>query len=605
MALRQLPVRLGFCAWGFGLLMLPAPRACWGAEGEVDVAQLVAKVDPAVVTIKLPDGNGSGFLIDEQGILVTNYHVIEGAKEATAIFLDKTAVKIEGFVAVSAGKDIALLRIQPGGRKLQALRLAEAKPAKGEKVYAFGAPLGLSGSVSDGLVSAVRAGEDMRDTLKSATGREIYVDVLGYDLDADWIQTTAPISPGNSGGPLVNSRGEVVGINSWRQPFGQNLNFAVCSIHIKQLMGNSGMSLRPLADLPRPRHPSSSSSGSGVVGGEGKKTLDYWTKVLEMRVDFERSIAGHAAQLKEIAEAASRAPPMPPIPRRSPSFRPPPVPRGKAAARLAELPALFTSSAKAYSEFSRQIKNLPMMGVDPQAVLYGIAEADLAFRFSLTFQSLAAACASASLFDVNLVSRSMNELNERMADLHTARDLVRLELANRYKQEFPSLQTVAAARRQREGEQQESQAAETAASEPTEERPRAASSGESSDRERRASEALAGAKIYLDSGDKERAKEWLQRVVAKYPETKAAKEARALLAENDPARAPADPAAKKPRTWTDRSGRYQIQAVFLAFEEGKVLLRKTEDGSPLTIPMEKLSEADQRLIRQWTGTPEK
>ena len=121
------------------------------------------------------------------------------------------------------GKDLVLLEISPGGRKLPTLHIAEVAPAKGAKVYAFGAPLGLSGSVSDGLVAkpSPRRGD------AQITGDEFYVRVMRYDLDADWIQTTAPISHGNSGGPLVNVQGEVVAVNTWGPQIGQNLNFAV------------------------------------------------------------------------------------------------------------------------------------------------------------------------------------------------------------------------------------------------------------------------------------------------------------------------------------------------------------------------------------------
>jgi S1-C subfamily serine protease len=201
-----------------GLLLVGGLAA--NAQERQDQSQLVAQVDPSVVTVALSDRSlGSGFIVDDRGLVVTNYHVIEGEKEATVIFPDKTRSQVEGFLAILPGKDLALLRIQAGGRRLQALRLAEQAPAKGEKVYAFGAPMGLSGSVSDGIVAALRPGEDVRETLRKLANRDIYAELLGYDLDAQWIQTTAPVSPGNSGGPLVNARGEVVGINTGSTPW--------------------------------------------------------------------------------------------------------------------------------------------------------------------------------------------------------------------------------------------------------------------------------------------------------------------------------------------------------------------------------------------------
>ena len=171
---------LGLVAWAAlaaVVLVAPGPAAAAdtspGGPGQGDVTQLVAAVDPAVVTIHRPGGTGSGFVVDERGILVTNCHVVEGAAEAVAVFPDKTTFRIVGFLAFAPGKDLELLKFDPGTRKLAALPLSAADPAKGEKVYAFGAPLGLSGSVSDGLVAAVRRGPEVREILKELTGRDV------------------------------------------------------------------------------------------------------------------------------------------------------------------------------------------------------------------------------------------------------------------------------------------------------------------------------------------------------------------------------------------------------------------------------------------------
>jgi S1-C subfamily serine protease len=226
-----------------------------GAPEQGDAAQLVARVDPAVVTIRVTVAGdagreGSGFVVDESGLVITNYHVVEKAMWAHVIFQDKKESKVDGFLACAPGKDLALLKIDPAGRKLPMLRIAGAAPAKGEKVYAFGAPLGFSGSVSDGLVAAVRHADDMREIL----GDELYVRLLEYDMDTDWIQTTAPISHGNSGGPLVNAQGEVVGVNTLAPPVGQNLNFAVSATHVRHLLRGPPSIPRPLSELP-PRRP--------------------------------------------------------------------------------------------------------------------------------------------------------------------------------------------------------------------------------------------------------------------------------------------------------------------------------------------------------------
>jgi S1-C subfamily serine protease len=168
---------------------------------------------------------------------------MEGATVATVIFPDKTQFVVNGFLACAPGKDLALLKIDPGTRNLATLRIAEVGPAKGEKVYAFGAPFGLSGSVSDGLAAAVRYGPDAHEMLEA----------MDFDPDAKLIQTTAPISPGNSGGPLINARGEVVGVNTLGSRIGQNVNFAVSAMHVRDLMQGRQSTPRPLSDLPRRR----------------------------------------------------------------------------------------------------------------------------------------------------------------------------------------------------------------------------------------------------------------------------------------------------------------------------------------------------------------
>jgi S1-C subfamily serine protease len=222
------------------LLLLAISRAPHTAQEQSDAARLVAKVDPAVVTICCSNGGGSGFLVDETGIIVTNCHVVDGVAKATVTLADETQFVVTGFLACVPGKDLVLLKIDPAGRSLPALRLAEVDPTKGEKVYAFGSPMGLAGSMSDGLVAAVRGGPELYGKMG-----------LGCDPDLKLIQTTAPVSPGNSGGPLVNGRAEVVGINTMASiAIAQNLNFAVSATHIRDMMKARSNTVRSLGDLP-------------------------------------------------------------------------------------------------------------------------------------------------------------------------------------------------------------------------------------------------------------------------------------------------------------------------------------------------------------------
>ncbi len=212
---------------------------------------LIAATEPAIVRIDVNtregSGIGSGFVIDDAGIVVTNHHVIDGATSAKTVFADGTTVPVIGILGTDAKRDIAILKIQKTEKKLVSLKLRKAVPQKGQAVVAFGAPQGLSFSASEGIVSAVRSAAELKD--------------FGKPLDGEWIQTTTPISPGNSGGPLVDLFGQVVGINTFNLVKGQNLNFAVSAADIKRIYEETAnANPLPLA--------MSSNAGSGLDGKE-------------------------------------------------------------------------------------------------------------------------------------------------------------------------------------------------------------------------------------------------------------------------------------------------------------------------------------------------
>ena len=216
---------------------------CWQgtrlqAADQASLSDLIDKIDPSIVRIDVTaaaeKGVGSGYVVDADGLVATNYHVIAGASEATAVFKNGEKIKVLGTLLWDAKRDIAILKIDKGS--LTALPLADALPRKGESVVAFGAPVGLSFSASEGIVSAVREGQELGDDEKDAR-------------PGTWIQTTAPISPGNSGGPLVNRDGKVVAMNTMQLVIGQNLNFAICSVDVAAaLKAAQGKKLVALAD---------------------------------------------------------------------------------------------------------------------------------------------------------------------------------------------------------------------------------------------------------------------------------------------------------------------------------------------------------------------
>ena len=138
---------------------------------------------------------GSGFIIDDGGIVVTNYHVIENAEEIRVVLADETSFTAE-VLGQDQKTDIAVLKIEPGDTKLQAVSFGDSDQLRvGDWVLAIGNPFGLGGTVTAGIVSA--------------RGRDI-----GNGPYDDFIQTDASINRGNSGGPLFNTNGDVIGINT-------------------------------------------------------------------------------------------------------------------------------------------------------------------------------------------------------------------------------------------------------------------------------------------------------------------------------------------------------------------------------------------------------
>lgn len=170
-----------------------------------DLAEYVQKRTVTVnVTLKNGTSSGSGFFIDDQGTLVTSYHVIDGAVAIEVAASDGATYTMQEIVDFNELLDVAVIKIDVTGNPF--LSLPEEGARTGESVYAVGSSLGfLDGTFSDGIIS----------------------NATRYVGQIECIQTTAAISNGNSGGPLVNAYGEVVGINAFSYTSGENLNLAV------------------------------------------------------------------------------------------------------------------------------------------------------------------------------------------------------------------------------------------------------------------------------------------------------------------------------------------------------------------------------------------
>lgn len=180
--------------------------------------ELVKRVKPSAVAIETFDskGNttarGSGFFIAPDRI-ITNRHVIERAARVEIHLLDGKKFPVRGVLAVDGEGDLALLQVEVPRALAIPLPVVHAVPQEGESIVVIGNPYGLEGSVSNGIVSAVR-------------------EISGY---GKIIQITASISPGSSGSPVVNMGGQVIGVATLQAAEGQNLNFAVPAERISQL----------------------------------------------------------------------------------------------------------------------------------------------------------------------------------------------------------------------------------------------------------------------------------------------------------------------------------------------------------------------------------
>lgn len=208
------------CLILLGVFALPAQTSTTSTKDAStdNAARAIRAGLKAVVSLAVFDSNGkqiaqgSGFFVDSQGRVVTNYHVIESASSVIVEAGNGAFYRVAGVLSIDQQNDLAVLKVL--GRDFPYIALGDSSEVEaGQRVTAIGSPLGLDASVSDGVISALR----------EIDGRSV-------------IQTSAAISPGSSGGVLLNSRGEVIGVTSFKLTGGENLNFAIPSRFIKPLL---------------------------------------------------------------------------------------------------------------------------------------------------------------------------------------------------------------------------------------------------------------------------------------------------------------------------------------------------------------------------------
>jgi len=210
---------------------------------EVILTDLVKKIQPAVVTVMTYDkdnnplGQGSGFFIDTNGLLVTNYHVIEGAYYGIIKTHNGKKYPIKYVVSDNKYTDLIKVIVDIPRSSLRWINVTGELPSIAERVVVVGSPMGLELTVSEGIVSAVRQIPDVGKIL----------------------QISAPISSGSSGSPVVNMKGKVIGVVSFYLAKGQNLNFAVPSQYL--------INLKPTR-IP--------------------KTISEWTQIVDQKATMQR-----------------------------------------------------------------------------------------------------------------------------------------------------------------------------------------------------------------------------------------------------------------------------------------------------------------------------
>ncbi len=262
---------------------------------------LVRRIKPSAVAIQTYNSRGealargSGFFIDVDRV-VTNRHVIENAYRAEVHSSTGAVFQVKGVLAVDAEGDLALLKVDAPANLIRPLTLERTSPQEGESVVVIGNPFGLEGSVTNGIVSAVR-------------------DIPTFGRI---IQITAPISPGSSGSPVVNMQGQVLGVATLQITSGQSINFAIPAERISQLQTGSLISLGDLVAASsrnqRARAVQYFRDGLSFLSKDDcEKALPYFEKAVESDGNYAEAWAqsgfcneklGHHA---EAIEASKRA----------------------------------------------------------------------------------------------------------------------------------------------------------------------------------------------------------------------------------------------------------------------------------------------------------
>jgi tetratricopeptide (TPR) repeat protein len=240
-------------------------------HAEVDLTTLVDKIRPAVATIVVYNVNrqvtgiGSGFFIDKSGHLITNHHVLAGSYAADVRTFDGKTYPIKLVVADDKSVDLIKVLVDIPRKKIKSIKLSKNLPSIAEQILVIGSPMGLEHTVSEGIVSSIRE-----------------IPAVGK-----FFQMSAPISPGSSGSPVINLKGQVIGVATFQLVSGQNLNFAVAGESVLKLKATgpalsiSRWTFNNSLEQPKLAEELCRQGYSFSINGEDQKAIQFFRQAIE------------------------------------------------------------------------------------------------------------------------------------------------------------------------------------------------------------------------------------------------------------------------------------------------------------------------------------
>jgi len=265
------------------------------AVGQENLPVLIKKVEPSIVVILTYTkegknlGQGSGFFFNKEGDVITNSHVLQEASRAVIRTIEGREYSVKKVLVEDKEGDLIRISVDILGEAVRPLPVTTRLPDVGERIIVIGTPLGLDKTVSDGIVSAVRE-----------------IPAFG-----NIIQVTAPISPGSSGSPVINMKGEVIGIATFFVVAGQNLNFAIPGERIAKLAAGQGITILE-REAGRMKDWLASAEGLYVIGlrflwaEEYEKAIPYFVETIKRNPELPQAyfqIGYCLAKLRQYQEA--------------------------------------------------------------------------------------------------------------------------------------------------------------------------------------------------------------------------------------------------------------------------------------------------------------